>query len=55
MSFSYDDSWQCQLTTLGLLVGAAWQMTETLSVPQEFLGKYQTEHEPVGKTYLTHM
>lgn len=55
MSFSYDDSWQCQLMILGLLVGAAQQMTETVSVPPEFLGKYQTEHDPVGKTYLTNM
>lgn len=55
MSFSYDDSWQCQLMILGLLVGATWQITETVSVPQEFLGEYQTEHDPVGKTYLTHM
>lgn len=51
MPFSYDDSWQC----LGLLVGAARQMAETVSVSQEFLGKYQTEHNPVGKTYITHM
>lgn len=55
MSFSEDDSWQCQLMILGLLVGVARQMTETVSVPQAFLGKYQTEHDPVGKTYLTHM
>lgn len=38
----------------GVLVAAAWQMTETASVPQEFLGKYQTEHDLAGKTYLTH-
>lgn len=55
MSFSEDDSWQCQLMILRLLVGVARQMTETVSVPQAFLGKYQTEHDPVGKTQLTHM
>lgn len=55
MSFSHDDCWQCQLMILGLSAGAARQMTETVSVPQEFLGKYQTEHDPLGKTYLTHM
>lgn len=55
MPFSCDDSWQCQLMILGLLVGAAWQMAETVSVSQEFLGKYQTEYDPVGKTYLNHM
>lgn len=40
---------------LGLLVGAAWQMAETVSVSQEFLSKYQTEYDPVGKMYLNHM
>lgn len=55
MLFSYDDSWQCQLMILGLLVGAAWQMAETVSLAQKFLGKYQTEQDPVGKTCLTHM
>lgn len=39
---------------LGLLVGAARQMAEKVSMSQEFLGKYQTEHDPVDKTYLTH-
>lgn len=55
MPFSCDDSWQCQLMVLGLWVGAAWQMAERVAVSQEFLGKNQTEHDPVGKTYLTHM
>lgn len=40
---------------LGRSAGAARQMAETVSVSQKFLGKYQTEHDPVSKIYLTHM
>ena len=55
MTFSCDGSWQCQLMILGRSAGAAQQMAQTVSVSHEFLGKYQTEHDPVSKIYLTHM